>query len=385
MEKRDYYEILGVDRSASEDDIKRAYRKLAMKYHPDRNPGDAQAEANFKEATEAYEVLKDSPKRQTYDQFGHAGLGQGTGFGGGGFGFEGFDLSDALRAFMRDFGGFGGFDDIFGGSGRRQRVNNRGRDQQIRIMLSLEEIATGIKKKIRVKQRVSCPECSGYGSAPGSGKKTCPQCKGSGQIRRVTRSLFGQMVNVTTCDVCRGVGQVISTPCPVCRGEGRVQDNITVSVDIPAGVAGGNYIPIEGKGEAGLQGGPPGDLIVVIEEKDHDIFTRQDNHIICQQSISFLSAALGDTIEIPTLDGMTRLNIPAGTQTGKVFRLRGKGIPFLRRNSRGDQLVQVQVWTPKKLNSEEKKILEKLMRSQSFQPPKSTKSFFSKLRDSLGV
>lgn len=383
MEKRDYYEILGVDRSATEDDIKRAYRKLAMKYHPDRNPGDSQAEANFKEATEAYEVIKDPQKRQTYDQFGHAGLGQGAGFGGGGF--EGFDLSDALRAFMRDFGGFGGFDDIFGGGGRRQRVNNRGRDQQVRLRLSLEEIATGVKKKIKVKQRVSCPECSGYGSAPGSGRKTCQQCKGSGQIRRVTRSLFGQMVNVTTCDVCRGAGQVISTPCPVCRGDGRVQDSITVNVDIPAGVSGGNYIPIEGKGEAGMQGGPPGDLIVVIEEKDHEIFTRQDNHIILQQSISFLSAALGDTIEIPTIDGMTRLNIPAGTQTGKVFKLKGKGIPYLRRSSRGDQLVQVQVWTPKKLNSDEKKLLEKMMRSQSFQPPKSTKSFFSKLRDSLGV
>ena len=386
MEKRDYYEILGVDKSAGEAEIKKAYRQKAMQHHPDRNPGDADAEAKFKEATEAYEVLKDPQKRQMYDQYGHAGLGQGGGFGGGGFGFEGFDLSDALRAFMRDFGGggFGGFEDIFGG-GTRRRPNNRGRDQQVRVSLTLEEIASGVKKKIRVKQQVTCPECSGYGSAPGSSKNTCPQCKGAGQVRRVTRSLFGQMMNVTTCDMCRGSGQVIAKPCPVCHGEGRVTDQTSVSVDIPAGVSSGNYIPIEGKGEAGRQGGPPGDLIVVIEEKDHDIFTRQDDHLICQIPISFVTAALGGTIEVPVLGGTDSLDVPAGTQTGKVFRMKGKGIPHLRRGGHGDQLVQVQVWTPGKLGESEKKLLRQLEKSESFRPPKSSKSFFEKLRETLGV
>lgn len=387
MEKRDYYEVLGVEKSATEVEIKKAYRQRAMQFHPDRNPGDAEAENKFKEATEAYEILKDPQKRRQYDQFGHAGMGQGGGFGGGGgFGFEGFDLADALRAFMRDFGGGGGgfgFEDMFGGG--RRRPNNRGRDQQVRVRLTLEEISSGIKKKIRIKQQVTCPECSGHGSAPGSSKNTCPQCKGAGQVRRITRSLFGQMVNVATCDMCHGSGQVIARPCPVCSGEGRVSDTTTVNVDIPAGVAAGNYIPIEGKGEAGRQGGPPGDLIVVIEEKDHDIFTRQDQHLICQISISFVTAALGGTIEVPAINGNAHIDIPAGTQTGKVFKLKGKGLPYLRRGGRGDQLVQVQVWTPKKLKDNEKKLLRKLEESDSFKPPKSSKSFFEKLRDTLGV
>ncbi|MCK5126490.1 MAG: molecular chaperone DnaJ [candidate division Zixibacteria bacterium] len=383
MDKRDYYEVLGIDKSAGEGEVKKAYRQKAMKFHPDRNPGDSEAESKFKEATEAYEVLKDPQKRQTYDQFGHAGLSQGGGFGGGGFGFEGFDMADALRSFMRDFGGGFGFEDMFGGG--RHRPNNRGRDQQVRIKLSLEEIASGVKKKIRVKQLVKCSECNGYGSAPGSSKNTCPQCKGAGQVRRITRSLFGQMVNVTTCDMCRGAGQIIATPCPVCHGDGRISDRTTVSVDIPAGVSEGNYIPIEGRGEAGQQGGPPGDLIVVVEEKDHDDFTRQDSHIVCQVSVSFLVAALGGTIEIPVIGGTSTLDIPSGTQTGKVFKLRGKGIPYLRRSGRGDQMIQVQVWTPKRLNENEKKILQQLQNSDSFKPPKSSKSFFSKLRETLGV
>jgi molecular chaperone DnaJ len=384
MEKPDYYEVLGVDRSAGEDSIKKAYRQLAMKYHPDRNPGDAGAESKFKEATEAYEVLKDPSKRQQYDQFGHAGLGQGAGFPGGGFGFEGFDLSDALRAFMRDFGGSFGFEDIFGGR-RSARTVNRGRDLQIRIKLTLEEIASGVTKKLRVKRLDTCPDCSGYGSAAGSEKKTCPQCQGAGQVRRVTRSLFGQMVNVSTCNVCGGAGQVISTPCPACRGEGRVRIQTTISVKIPAGVATGNYIPIEGKGDTGRQGGPAGDLMVVVEEKEHDIFSRQDNDIVCLMPLSFITAALGGSIEIPLLGGTDTLDISPGTQTGKVFRLRGKGIPYLRRRGRGDQLVQIQVWTPKKLSESDKKLLRQLEQSDAFIPPKSSKSFLAKLRETLGV
>ena len=381
MGKRDYYEILGVNRSAGEEDIKKAYRQLALKYHPDRNPGDSGAEDKFKEATEAYEVLKDSGKRQRYDQFGHAGMGQGNGFGGG---FAGFDMADALRAFMRDFGGFGGFEDIFGGR-RRGRVDNRGGDLQVRLSLSLEEVATGVTKKLRVKRMAVCPECSGHGSAPGTSRKTCPQCRGAGQVRRVTNSLFGQMINVTTCNVCHGSGQVISTPCPRCHGDGRIKDQTTISVNIPAGVATGNYIPIEGKGDAGPRGGPAGDIIVVIEEKDHPDFTRQGENIILQVSISFVTAALGGTIDIPVLNGTDTLDIPPGTQTGKVFRMKGRGIPNLRRRGQGDQLVQVQVWTPDKLTDSDKKLLQQLGRSESFKPPKSSKSFFSKLRETLGV
>ncbi len=383
MEKRDYYDVLGVARTATEDEIKRAYRQLALKYHPDRNPGNTEAEGKFKEATEAYEVLKDSTKRQQYDQFGHAAFGQGAGFGGG-YGFQGFDLADALRAFMRDFGGFG-FEDIFGGGRASTRNSNRGRDLQIQIGLTLEEIATGVTKKLRVKRLDACPTCSGSGSAPGSETKTCPQCRGAGQVRRVTRSLFGQMVNVTTCNVCHGTGQVITSPCTTCQGEGRVRSTSTISVKIPAGVTTGNYIPIEGKGDVGRQGGPTGDLMVVVQEKEHDIFTRRDNDIICLVPISFVTAALGGTIEIPVLDGTDNLDIPTGTQTGKVFRLRGKGIPHLRRRGNGDQLVQVQIWTPKDLSDSDRELLRRLDKSESFKAPKTSKSFFAKLRATLGV
>ncbi len=383
MDKRDYYEVLGIARTATEDEIKRAYRQLAMKYHPDRNPGNDEAEGKFKEATEAYEILKDPAKRQQYDQFGHAAFGQGAGFGGG-YGFQGFDLSDALRAFMRDFGGFG-FEDIFGGGRASTRNVNRGRDLQIQIGLTLEEIATGVTKKLRVKRLDACPTCSGSGSAPGSERKTCPQCKGAGQVRRVTRSLFGQMVNVTTCNVCNGSGQVVTSPCATCQGEGRVRSTSTISVKIPAGVTSGNYIPIEGKGDVGRQGGPSGDLMVVVQEKEHDIFTRRDNDIICLVPISFVTATLGGTIEIPVLGGTDQLEIPAGTQTGKVFRLRGRGIPHLRRRGNGDQLVQVQIWTPKDLSDSDRELLLKLDKSDSFKAPKTSKSFFAKLRETLGV
>lgn len=382
MANRDYYEILGISREASEEEIKKAYRQMAMKYHPDRNPGDTGAEEKFKEATEAYEVLKDINKRRQYDQFGHAGLGQGAGFGG--FGFEGFDLSDALRAFMRDFGGFG-FDDIFSGGQTSRRSYNRGQDLQARINLTLEEVATGVTKKLRVRRMAICSDCSGHGTAPGTRKNTCPQCKGAGQVRRVTRTLFGQMVNIGTCDVCNGTGQVIATPCPTCSGQGRIKDQTTVSVDIPAGVAAGNYIPLEGKGNAGLQGGPAGDLIVVINEKEHEHFTRRDNDIICQVPISFTAAALGGSVDIPTLNGNDKLDIPPGTQTGKVFRLRGLGIPYLRRRGRGDQLVQVHIWTPKKLSDIDKDLLQRLSLSEAMKTPKSSKSFFEKLRETLGV
>jgi molecular chaperone DnaJ len=384
MPKRDYYETLGLSREASEDEIKSAYRKMAMKYHPDRNPGDSTAEGKFKEATEAYEVLKDPQKRQTYDQFGHEGL-SGAGFGGGFGGFEGFDLSDALRAFMRDFGGFGfGFDDFFGGGTSRERVN-RGEDLRARINLTLEEIATGCEKKLKVKRLDECPECSGSGVAPGTSKNTCPECRGAGQVRTISRTFLGTIQQVKTCPRCRGAGEVISNPCPACRGEGRVKNVEQVKVKVPAGVSSGNYMSIENKGNAARNKGLPGNLVVIFEEKEHDIFTRQGDNVICQIPISFTTAALGGELDIPTLDGNYSLKIPAGTQSGKVFKIKGKGIPHLNSYGRGDELVQVAVWTPTKLSSEDRKILEKLNNSESLKPPEGGKSFFQKLKESLGI
>ncbi|UCB52956.1 MAG: molecular chaperone DnaJ [Candidatus Zixiibacteriota bacterium] len=383
MAKRDYYEVLGLGRDAAEDDIKKAYRKLALQYHPDKNPGNQEAEEKFKEATEAYEVLKDSRKRSTYDQFGHAGLGGAGGFGG--FDFTSFDLGDALRAFMRDFGGFGSvFDDFFGASRARQGPP-KGRDMQIRLKLSLEEIATGVEKKIKIKRLQKCGECSGSGAAQGTSKKTCPKCQGAGQVRRVSRSLFGQFVNVSTCDQCNGEGMVVDKPCPACRGEGREKGTSTVSVKIPAGVTSGNYIQLRGAGNAGPRGGPPGDVIVLIQEQDHPAFKRHGDDIIHDTMISFTQAALGIEITIPTLDGNASLKIPPGTQSGKVFRLRGKGVPRLQGYGKGDEFVRVLVWVPTRLSSEEKKLLKELSSKENMQPPQGDKSFFEKLKETLGI
>ena len=391
MSKRDYYEVLGVERGADESSIKSAYRKLAMKYHPDRNPGDKTAEDKFKEATEAYEVLKDPQKRQTYDQFGHAAMGQGGGFGGGyGGGFEGFDLSDALRAFMRDFGGGGGggsiFDDLFGmGGGQSRRRRNRGEDLRIRIPLTLEEISTGKKKSIKVKRMVECNDCSGSGVAAGSSKKTCTQCKGAGQVRTIQRTFLGTVQQVTTCNVCRGTGEIIANACKTCRGDGRIQGSTTVSLDIPAGVTSGNYMTLANMGNAAPNNGEPGDLIAIFEEKEHDTFTRHGDNLICEIPISFTTAAMGGVMSVPTIDGQTELSIPAGTQPGKVLKLRNKGIPHLHRHGRGDQLVRIHVWVPTSLSGEDKKLLNKLDASESFKPPKASKSFFEKLKETLGV
>ncbi len=386
MEKRDYYETLGVQRDASEDDIKSAYRKLALKYHPDRNPGDNTAEENFKQATEAYEILKDQKKRQMYDQFGHTGL-SGAGFERGGFGFGGFDLSDALRAFMRDFGGLGdfGFDDLFGGGRVRRERYNRGEDLKATIALSLSEIATGVEKKLKVKRFAECDECGGSGIAPGASRNSCPDCGGAGQVRTVTKTFLGTIQQVRTCPGCRGTGEVISNPCPKCRGEGRTRGVSTVRISVPSGVSAGNYMTLENQGNAARNKGQPGDLIVVFDEKEDDVFTRQGDNIICLVPISFTMAALGGEFQVPTLNGSHLLKIPAGTQTGKVFRLRGKGIPRLHSHGVGDELVQVTVWTPDKLSVEDKRLLRELNSSPSFIPPKSDKSFFRKLKDSLGL
>lgn len=386
MAKADYYEVLGIDRGAGNDAIKSAYRKKAMQFHPDRNPGDKAAENSFKEATEAYEVLKDSQKRQMYDQYGHAGLGQGGGFGGHG-GFEGFDLGDALRAFMRDFGGGGGgggsiFDDLFGG-GRRA---NRGQDIRVRLELSLEEIASGIERTIKVNRQVSCDTCGGTGSAAGSFKQTCHQCKGAGQVRTLTRTFLGTVQQVTTCNICRGAGEIIAEPCPTCRGEGRHQGSSKVNVTVPPGVASGNYMTIENMGNAATRNGESGDLIVVFEEARHSQFSRHGDNILYELPISIPTAVLGGVEEVPLVTGDTaRLKIPSGTQSGKVLKLKGKGLPHLNRYGRGDQLVQVTVWVPTKLTGEDKILIKNLADSVSMRPPKTDKSFFEKLRETLGV
>lgn len=369
MSKKDYYEVLGVSRGATADDIKRAYRKLALKYHPDRNPGDSSAEDNFKVATEAYEVLRDDQKRGRYDQFGHAGV--DPQMGGGGFGGGGgqYDLSDALRAFMRDFGGFS---DIFGeGStgGRQGGGPSPGQDLQIKLSLTLEEVAHGVEKKVRIKALDRCDTCGGSGAAPGSSPESCGTCGGQGRIRQMQRSLLGQFVNIAECPACHGIGSTITNPCSDCRGEGRTRKTESVLVRIPAGVSTGNYLPLRGKGNAGMRGGPRGDLIVLIEEIEHEKFERHGDDVLGDHIISFDEALLGATHEIHTLDGRVKMNIPAGTASGKIFRLRGKGIERLRGRGCGDQLVRVHVWIPKKLKKEERKFLEEIKKNKLFQPP----------------
>lgn len=363
MSKRDYYEVLGVDRGADEATIKKAYRKLAVKYHPDKNPGDSGAEEQFKEVTEAYEVLRDSTKRSQYDQFGHAGAGQGAGgFGGagsyGGAGGFDFDLSDALRAFMRDFGG-GGFGDVFG-EGRSGTRTRRGRDLQVKLELSLEEVATGAERTIKLRKQVPCGTCEGSGSRGGGAPKTCEQCNGAGQVRRVQRTLLGQFMNVVPCPACHGEGSVISDPCGDCRGTGTIRGEETLKVKVPAGVATGNYITLKGQGDVGERGSAAGDVYVVIEEAEHKLFERHGDDLILQVPVSVIDLALGTKVQIPTVDGRVSLKIPAGTQSHRIFRMRGKGIAHLHGRGRGDQLVRVVAWTPEDLSGADAKRLEEV-------------------------
>lgn len=377
MTKRDYYEVLGLSRDAGDEDIKKAYRKLAMQYHPDRNPGDSEAEAKFKEASEAYEILKDPQKRQRYDAYGHAGV-------KGGFdsfaGFD-FDLSDALRTFMSE----GIFGDFFGmGAGRgqtRRRAQQRGTDLQIRIALTLEEIASGVTKKIKLRKLIRCESCSGSGALHGSQPVTCNACGGTGEIRNVSRSFFGQFVNVSTCSQCYGEGKVVKDPCPACQGEGRVKGERTIEATIPAGVSTGNYMTIRNEGNVGPRGGAPGDAIVLIEEKEHKFFDRHGDDILYDLLLGFPQLALGDKVEIPTLKGKAELDIAPGTQIGKLLRMKGKGIPHLKGHGSGDQLVRLMVWTPTKLNNKEKDLLKQLAHSENFTPPKSAKGIFEKIKE----
>ena len=386
MAKRDYYQVLGVDKKATQDEIKKSYRKMALQFHPDRNPGNKEAEEKFKEAAEAYEVLGDEQKRQRYDQFGHEGI-RGTDF-------RPFtDVNDIFSTFSDIFGGgLGGsiFDDMFGGSqGRpRQRGSTRapGSDLKIRLKLTLEEIATGVEKKLKVKKWKTCDVCRGTGARSAHGMVTCPVCNGSGEIRDVSRSVCGQFVNIATCQNCEGEGKVIKEPCLTCQGEGRVQGESTIKVNIPAGVSEGNYIPLRGEGNIGRRGGPAGDIIVVIEEEPHKVFTRDGDNVVLDLLIGYPEAALGADIEVPTLTGRAKLKIDPGTQSGRILRMRDKGIPHLNSFGRGDQLVRVNVWVPTQLNSKDKALMHQLAESENVNPKEgdksanSEKSFFSRMK-----
>ncbi len=367
MAKRDYYEVLEVGRDATEEDVKKAYRRLAVKYHPDKNPGDKSAEERFKEVAEAYEVLRDKEKRARYDHYGHAGL---EGAAGPGAGPHGFDLSDALRSFMRDFGLDFGLNDLFGARGRQTDTGRRrGADIQVRLPLTLDEVAKGATKKIKLRRQQACTHCSGTGAEPKSTTSTCNTCHGSGQVRTVSNSLFGQFVNVSTCPTCGGSGTVITDPCHVCGGDGRVRAEATLSVKVPPGVSSGNYVPMRGEGHAGPRGGSPGDVLVMIEEKAHPVFQRRGDDIVHPLRIDIVQAALGDNVDVPTLQGRARMKVPPGTQSGRVFRLRGKGIPHLHGGGAGDLLVPVTVWVPTKLGQEERRLLRELGKSPRVRPP----------------
>lgn len=372
MSKRDYYAVLGVERNASKEDIKKAYRKLAFQHHPDKNPGNKAAEDKFKEATEAYEALGDADKRAAYDQFGHAGLGRGAGgqdpfgAGAGAGGFAGFDLSDALRAFMREFGGFGDFEGG-GGGGARTR---KGRDLQLRVSLTLAEVATGVEKQLKVTKLVPCGTCKGSGARDGARATTCEVCHGTGQVKQVQRTILGQFVNVADCRACGGEGTIVKDRCPDCDGEGVVRGSETVTVKIPAGVTSGNYITVRGGGDAATRGGRAGDLFVVIEEKEDDRFERHGEDVLIDVSLTYPQLALGTKLEVPTLDGKVLLRVPAGTPSHKIFRLKGKGIPRLNAYGRGDQLVRVVAWVPDKLNKKEEELLKELDKSLAARAPK---------------
>ncbi|MCX6155797.1 MAG: molecular chaperone DnaJ [Candidatus Kapabacteria bacterium] len=392
MDKRDYYEVLEIGKNASSDEIKSQYRKMAMKFHPDRNPDDNDAENKFKEATEAYEVLSDNDKRARYDQYGFAGL-RGNDYSQYSNANDIFShFSDIFSNFGFSGGGGSIFDDFFGGSssgrrGSRRQQGERGSDIRIKLPLTLEEIAKSVEKTLKIKRLTSCESCHGSGAKSGSDSKTCPTCNGMGEVRQVRSTGFMQISNVTVCPSCSGRGQVIKDKCLSCNGEGRISAEDTVKVNIPAGVEQGNYLPVRTKGNAGRYGGESGDLIVVIEEKEHEYFKREGTTVIYDAVISYPEAALGCELEIPTLFGTDRIRIDAGSQPGSVIRLNGRGIPHLNSGAKGDLLVYLDVYVPTSLNSKEKTLLKELSQSDNIYPKKrhSTKSkdFFDKLKDAL--
>lgn len=383
MAKKDYYEVLGVDKNASADEIKKAYRKLAIKYHPDKNPGNKEAEEKFKEAAEAYSVLSDADKKAKYDQFGHAGVdGAGPDFSGG-FG----NLNDILNdlfggafggGFGGGFSGFGGF-----GGGRRQERVYKGRDIRVRAKLTLEEIARGVEKEISIEKNVPCPDCGGRGAKNSADIKVCPACNGTGQVQRVVNTFLGQSISYSTCQQCGGEGKIISNPCPKCSGSGLVRQRETIRVKIPAGVESGMQLTVQGEGHAAKNNGINGDLLVVIEELEHPLYKREGTNLFYTAVISIMDAVLGCEINIPCLDGSYKIKVEPGTQSGKIVRLKGKGIPALNGYGNGDMYVKIAVWIPKKLNKDEKAVFESMRNNESFKPnpSKEDKSFFDKIKD----
>ena len=379
MEKRDYYEVLGVSKSADATEIKKAYRKLALKYHPDKNPRDKEAEEKFKEAAEAYDVLSNEEKKRRYDQFGHAGVG---GAGQGGFG-GGMSMDDIFSQFGDIFGSFGGFSGFGGfGGGRSARRVNRGTNLRVKVKMNLQEIATGIEKKIKVKKYVACQHCNGTGAKDGKSYSTCSTCKGSGQVTRVQNTILGAMQTTSTCPTCEGEGKIINEKCTFCNGEGVLMSEEVISINIPAGVGEGMQLSLSGKGNAARRGGVKGDLIVLIEEEEHPELVRDGNDLLYNVFIGYPEAVLGETVEIPTIEGKVKVKIEAGTQPGKILRLRGKGLPDVNGYGKGDLLAKVNVWIPKNLSKDEKKLVEKMKEAEGFKPGSGDKkSIFSKMKD----
>ncbi len=375
MAKRDYYEILEVSKDAGKDEIKKAYRKQAIKHHPDKNPDNEEAEEKFKEAAEAYEVLSDDNKRARYDRYGHAGMGNQGGFSGAGMSMEDI-FSSFGDIFGGGFGGFGGF-----GGQSRERVN-RGSNLRVKVKLNLEEIANGVEKKLKVKKYASCSSCGGSGAADSNSYHTCSTCHGQGRVTRVTNTILGQMQSASACPSCGGEGKTITKKCNTCYGEGIVKEEEVITIKIPAGVGKGMQMTVSGKGNAARRGGMPGDLLVMIDEAEDDKLIREGNDLIFNLFISIPDAILGTQVEIPTVGASVKIKIDPGTQAGRILRLRGKGIPDVNGYGKGDLLVNVNVWIPKTLNSDEQKIIEKMKNSDTFtpKPSKGDKGFFERMK-----
>ncbi len=379
----DYYQVLDLPRDANEADIKKAYRRLAMECHPDRNNGDKAAEERFKEITEAYDVLRDPEKRAVYDRYGAAGL---SGAGRAGAGFHPFDLSEALSVFMRDFGAMGGLESLFGEPGRRSGARRRGPDVQVTLSVTLDEVATGTNRKVKLKTLDRCPKCGGTGGKGGQKPAPCRTCGGSGEVRRATQSFFGQFISVTACPTCGGEGSVVKDPCDQCRGDGRIRAERVVEIEIPAGVSSNNYLTLRGQGAAGARNGTAGDLIVAIEVEEDPRFERHGDDLLYDLPITFSQAALGADLSVPSPSGNVTVRVPPGVQSGTVLTVRGKGLPSLAHGGRGQLHIRVQVWTPQRLSAEQKELFDRLAQVES-QPQGDTvgRRFWRRIRDALGA